>query len=96
MTDPPPTNRWAFLRVHGFLVLLLGLVAANVAIPVAFGDYGLDRYANLVVALGLLSQHLAHRYTKTGWQRTAMWTLFIACLGFIFAYLTWQFWLMAR
>ena len=50
MTDPPPTNRWTFLCVHGFLVLLLGLVAANAAILAAFGDYGLDRYGNLVVA----------------------------------------------
>ena len=95
MTDPPSTNRWAILRTHGFLAFLLCLVAANVSILVAFGDYGLDRYGNLIGALGLLFMHLAVRYAKTGWQRIAMWTLAIAWLGFAFAYVSWQFWLMA-
>lgn len=96
MTDPPPTNRWAFLRAHGFLVLLLCLLAANVSILVAFGDYGLDRYGNLIGALALLFMHFTVRYTKTGWQRTAMWTFAIAWLGLAVAYVSWQFWLMAR
>jgi hypothetical protein len=95
MTDPAPTNRWAFLRAHGFLVLLLCLLAVSVAQQVAFRDFGPDRYGNLVVGLLLLFQHLAHRYAKAGWQRTAMWTLTIAWLAFTGAYLTWHFSLRA-
>lgn len=96
MDEASPTNRASVLRAHGFLVFLLCLIAANVAILVAFGDYSLDRYGNLVGALGLLFMHLAIRYAKTAWQRTAMWLLTVAWLGFAFAYLTWLFSLLMR
>ena len=96
MDDAPPTSRASGLRAHAFLVFVLCLLGANLAVLVAFGDYGLDQYGNLAVTLGLLFQHLAIRYARVGWQRSATQTLSFAWLAFMLAYLTWLFWLMAR
>jgi hypothetical protein len=90
MTDPAPTNRWAFLRVHGFLVFLLCLVAANVAILVVFGGYSFTEYLNLMLALTMLFQHLAMRYARPGLPRRAMQALAFAWLAATLAFIIFE------
>ncbi len=90
MTGPAPTNRWALLRAHGFLVLLLCLVAANVSL-VALGGSSFQRSLNLMIALTLLFQHLAIRYARPGRPRRVMQSLAFAWLAAttVFVVLEW-------
>lgn len=90
MTDPAPTNRWGFLRAHGFLVFLLCLVAVNVTVLVALSGSWYQRTLNLMVSLTLLFQHLAIRYAKPGLPRRAMQTLAFAWLAATLAFIVFE------
>ncbi len=74
---------------YGFLVIILCLLAFNVIILLLWWDFVYDRYANLVVALALLFNHIVFYLTKIGWPSRVMKT--IACIWIVFAlaYILW-------
>ena len=63
---------------YGFLMLIICLLIWNVATLLKWRNFDYDQYANLLVALMLLFNHIAWQFTKKGWlsrvMKTIAWT----------------------
>ncbi len=79
---------------YGFLAVILCLLAYNVYQFLQWKNFGANKYinVNLVVTLMLLFNHIAFRFTKTGWKSRVMKTVAGASIGFGLVYIFWVFW----
>jgi hypothetical protein len=87
MSDAASTERSVRPWGHGFLVLILCLIAFSLFLLIRRGDYRYEKYLNLVVSLMLLFNHIAFQYTKTGWQSKVMKSVAMAWLAFGIVYI---------
>ncbi len=85
------TEKTGFSRVtgHMFLVFILCLLAFTVGHLVyeIRTEYSGEKYANVVVVLMLLFNHIAFQYTTTGWPSKVMKTLVFCWLAFGMIYI---------
>ena len=72
---------------HLFLVFIIALLLFNVFVVLPANDFQSNGYRSLIVALGLLFNHIAFNYTKTGWQSKVMKTLAWGWLLFMVVYI---------
>ena len=76
------------LYKYGVLAIILYLLVINVMHLLKWHDFAYDEYGNLVIALMLLFNHIAHNFTKTGWKnrimRAVAWVWLI--LGFVYIF----------
>ena len=76
------------LHKYGMLAIILYLLVINVMHLLKWHNFAYDEYSNLVIALMLLFNHIAHNFTKTGWKnrimRAVAWVWLI--LGFVYIF----------
>ena len=89
MDDTTPSVQGPGRWKHAFLWFLLCLVALNVVMAVRLGRYDQTAFFNLVIALGLLFNHVAFQYTKTGWPSTVMKGLAWVWMGLMILMTVW-------
>ena len=81
---------------YGFLAVILCLLVFNVIMVLIWrnpfpGQYAHPMYANLVVVLMLLFNHIAFYFTKSGWQSRVMKTVAWIWIVIGSAYILWLF-----
>ena len=77
------------LYKYGMLAIILYLLVINVMHLLKWHDFAYDEYGNLVVALMLLFNHIAHNFTKTGWKNRVMRAVAWMWLVLGFVYIFW-------
>ena len=83
---PGTSPKTDHLHKYGMLALIFCLLVFAVVHLLKYRDFAYDKYANLIVALMLLFNHIAYNFIKTGWKnrvmRTVAWTWMV--LGFVY------------
>lgn len=76
---------------YGFLAIILCLIAFNVILLLAFQNFAIDQYGNLMISLMVLFNHIGFNLMKKGKKRRVMrivagvWTV-LGCLYIIWIY----------
>ena len=78
------------LYKYGMLAIILYLLVINVRHLLKWQDFAYDQYGALVIALGLLFNHIAYNFTKTGWKNRVMRAVAWMWLILIFVYIFWM------
>ena len=78
-----------FLWKYGFLIIILCLLAFNVFLFFIAQDFDLKSviYLNLMVALGLLFNHIAYNITTKGWKSRIMKIVAWVWIVLVFVYI---------
>ena len=74
---------------YGFLLLIICLLIWDVASRLERRNFGYNQYANLIIVLALLFNHIAYQLTKKGWLSRVMKTIAWIWVVFGFAYIFW-------
>ena len=75
---------------YGMLAIILYLLVINVMHLLKWQHYFVyDEYGNLLIALMLLFNHIAHNFTKTGWTHRIMRVVAWGWLVLVFGYIFW-------
>lgn len=75
---------------YGMLAIILYLLGYNVMYLLKRQDVAYDEYGTLAIVLGLLFNHIAYNFTKTGWKNRAMRAVAWMWLILVFAYIFWM------
>lgn len=78
-----------YLWKYGFLIIILCLLAFNVFLFFMAQDFDLKSviYLNLMVALGLLFNHIAYNITTKGWKSRVMKIVAWVWIVLVFVYI---------
>ena len=84
-TESMPSSVWKY----SFLVMILCLLAFNVFLFLKSLNSDIKNISilNLMVALGLLFNHIAYNFTKTGWKSRVMKIGAWVWIVFVFVYI---------
>lgn len=72
---------------HLFLVLLIALILFNLFVVLPENGFGTSGFGSFLIGVGLLLNHLAFNYTKTGWQSLVMKTVAWCWVGGTLVYI---------
>lgn len=75
---------------YGLLAIILYLLGYNVMYLLKRQDVAYDEYGTLVIVLGLLFNHIAYNFTKTGWKNRVMRAVSWMWLILVFVYIFWM------
>ena len=79
----------SYLWKHGFLALILCLLAFDVFIHFKRWDFGYDKFTRTVAVLMLLFNHIAYYLTTNGWKSVVMKTVAWVWIVLGFVYFFW-------
>ena len=77
------------LYKYGMLAIIFYLLGYNVMYLLKRQDVAYDEYGTLMIVLGLLFNHIAYNFTKTGWKNRVMRAVAWMWLIFVFVYIFW-------
>lgn len=74
---------------YGMLAIILYLLGSNMMYLLKRQDVAYDEYGTLMIVLGLLFNHIAYNFTKTGWKNRVMRAVAWMWLILVFVYTFW-------